>query len=125
MGQYSEEIRTIEIPAGTVTIAPEAFWGCAVITEVKLPIPYASESEGTVVINVQLNNAYSSGDFGSYGEQFGGNPDTLLLSATAAEAPKTEGDQPANPKTGDALAMVIAMMAVATLGIVVIGKKKF
>lgn len=95
------------------------------ITEVKLPIPYASESEGTVVINVQLNNAYSSGDFGSYGEQFGGNPDTLLLSATAAEAPKTEGDQPDNPNTGDALAMVIAMMAVATLGIVVIGKKKF
>ena len=88
------------------------------ITEAKLPIPYASESEGTIVINVQLNNAYSNGSFGSYGEQFGGSPDTIVLSDTAAKAPAADD-------TGDMIGVVVALLAVSGTAITVLKKKEF
>jgi len=98
------------------------------ITEAKMPIPYASESEGTIVINVQLNNAYSNGSYGSYGEQWAGDRTTIVLSETAATVPSVPtapATKPENPKTGDAIAMVVALMAVSAMGIAVVaGKKK-
>lgn len=70
------------------------------ITEAKIPVPYASESEGTVAINLQLNNIYAydaasgngsatpgDGKFGFYGAQFQTAPTTVLLSETKAVAP--------------------------------------
>lgn len=92
--------------------------------EAKLPIPYASKSEGTIAINTQLNNAYSDGSkFGSYGAQYTIAPTILALSDTSAETPSKPD---VNPGTGDmAIAgLVVAMMA-ATAGVVVMKKKEF
>lgn len=105
------------------------------VTEAKLPIPYASVSEGTIVINVQLNNSHDaaapSAKGSSYGEQYGGNPTTIVLSDTAAVAPQPPvgGDTPPvggdTPPTGDIFSVVIGVMAVSALGIAVVnGKKK-
>lgn len=104
------------------------------VVEAKLPIPYASESEGTIIINLQLNNVYDPADTGSgaynggfYGAQFSTAGTTIVLSETAATAPSVPtapATEPENPKTGDAFSMIIAMMAVSAMGIaVVVGKK--
>ena len=98
-----------------------------------MPIPYASESEGTIVINVQLNNSHDAADpdakGSSYGEQFGGDRTTILLSDTAATNPQPPvggdtGDN--NPPTGNIFfSVAIGVIAVSTIGCaVLIGKKK-
>lgn len=107
--------------------------GKTYVTEAKFPIPWASESEGTIVINVQLNNAYSNGNYGSYGEQYGVNTDytTIILSDTEAKVetpdpePTTPNPDDSNAETGDTISVFVAMMAVSAVGMaVVIGKKK-
>lgn len=113
------------------------------VTEAKIPVPYASESEGTIAINLQLNNIYTydaaagngsatSGDanFGFYGAQFAVAPSIIVLSNTAATEPAPEQPpvtpDPENPKSGDAIAAVIALLAVSACGVAVVsGKKKF
>lgn len=96
------------------------------ITEAKMPIPYASESEGTIVINVQLNNAYSNGSYGSYGEQWAGDRTTIVLSNTAATAPTPPvvNPDPSTPPTGDAISVIVALMAISAIGAAVVLKKK-
>jgi len=107
------------------------------VVEAKLPIPYASESEGTIAINIQLNNVYDPADTGSgaynggfYGAQFATAPTTLALSDVAAVAP-VEPTEPINPPseptppTGDAIGLVVALMAVSGMALVVLKKKEF
>ena len=95
------------------------------VVEAKIPVPYYSESEGTIGINIQLNNVYDPTDTGDgsknggfYGAQYN-NPVVIALSNTAAKAPSSSDD------TGDAISLVVAMLAVSALGIAVMKKKEF
>ena len=96
------------------------------VVEAKIPVPYYSESEGTIGINIQLNNVYDADantDTGNkkggfYGAQYN-NPVVIALSNTAAKAPA------GSDETGDAISLVIAMLAVSALGITVMKKKEF
>jgi len=116
------------------------------VTEAKIPVPYASESEGTIAINLQLNNIYAydaaagngsatpgDGKFGFYGSQFQTAPTTIALSDTVAELPQPPATEPPAteppvdepPKTGDIFSVIIAVLAVTACGITVVaGKKK-
>ena len=98
------------------------------VVEAKIPIPYYSESEGTIGINVQLNNVYDPADTGSgaynggfYGAQYN-NPVVIVLSETEAVAPVDP--DPSNPKDGDSISVFVALMAVSAIGAAVIIKKK-
>ena len=98
----------------------------------------ASESEGTIIINLQLNNVYDPADTGSgaynggfYGAQFSTAGTTIILSDTEAKVPTTpENPTPdvpdeSNPKSGDTISVFVALMAVSAMGIAVVaGKKK-
>jgi hypothetical protein len=93
--------------------------------EAKIPVPYYSESEGTIGINIQLNNVYDPADTGSgaynggfYGAQYN-NPVVIALSDTAAKAPS------GSDKTGDMIGVVIALLAVSGTAITVLKKKEF
>lgn len=105
------------------------------VTEAKIPVPYASESEGTIAINLQLNNIYAydaasgngsatpnDGKFGFYGSQFQTAPTTIVLSDTAVTTPDPEGPS----KTGNVVLSVLAgLLTVSAIGgAVLIGKKK-
>ena len=46
MGQHSEEIRTIEIPVGTVSIAPDAFRRSSFAGAVEIPEGVTKIGEG-------------------------------------------------------------------------------
>ena len=114
------------------------------VTEAKIPVPYASESEGTIAINLQLNNIYTytaengngsatpnDGQFGFYGAQFATAPTTIVLSDTAATEPDPEqppvvtpDPDPENPKDGDSISVFVALMAVSAICAAVIIKKK-
>ena len=94
------------------------------VVEAKIPIPYYSESEGTIGINVQLNNVYDPTDTGDgsknggfYGAQFN-NPHVIALSDTAAKAPAADD-------TGDMIGVVVALLAVSGTAITVLKKKEF
>ncbi len=117
------------------------------VVEAKLPIPYYMESEGSLAINVQLNNVYDANvnenvagsNCGFYGKQFtnpGNELDAIMavLSDTAATVPQPPVTDPQPPvtdpeppitNTGDVIAVIVAMLAISGLGIAVVaGKKK-
>ncbi len=100
------------------------------VVEAKLPIPYYSESEGVLAINVQLNNVYDANvnanvagsNCGFYGKQYTniGNE----LDATIAALSDKEASVGGSDSTGDPIALVAALLAVSALGITVVAKKK-
>ena len=94
------------------------------VVEAKIPIPYYSESAGTIGINIQLNNVYDPADTGSgaynggfYGAQYT-NPQVMALVDTAAKAPAADD-------TGDMIGVVVALLAVSGTAITVLKKKEF
>ncbi len=105
------------------------------VVEAKLPIPYYSESEGTLAINVQLNNVYDAGvnanvgesNCGFYGKQFSAevlDATVVSLSDTAAEGPKDPVQDPDNAGTGDMISVIVALAAVSAAGAAIVLKKK-
>ncbi len=101
------------------------------IVEAKIPIPYYSESEGTIGINIQLNNVYDPADTGSgaynggfYGAQYN-NPVIVELIDTEAVAPVIPDPVDPTPPTGDAISLVVALLAVSGTALVVLKKKEF
>ena len=100
------------------------------VVEAKIPVPYYSKSEGTIGINIQLNNVYDADantdtgnkQGGFYGAQYN-NPVIIALSDTAAVAPAEPIEPPVD--TGDSIGVVLALLAVSGTALVVLKKKEF
>ncbi len=125
--QTKEQEWSHNIDVTKITKAAELGDGVYVV-EAKLPIPYYSESEGVLAINVQLNNVYDAEvnskvdnyNGGFYGKQY----KEAEIDATIAALSDKEASVGGSDSTGDPIALVAALLAVSALGITVVAKKK-